>query len=297
MTAYTLIYNPHAGHNHGRTTANLVASALRAAGHTATLAETSRERSATLLAQTALADVVVAIGGDGTINQVAAGLLNRKRPPLLGLIPAGTVNNLTKGLGIAQLLPGAIRTLLAGHVRPLDVGRVNSAVMVSTLTLGVLANAAVAVTQRDKQKFGPLVYLAKGTNSLARHQHWQLTLHSPHHQWVRDTQFVLVTMTNSVGGFTHFAPDAAPDDGHFHVFVAPKLNWRQTLLALPYFLTGNFAKLPGMTYFTTTSLTIQAPSALQARIDGDPSVSTPLTLTMARLSVIAPSTARSGMVH
>lgn len=137
----------------------------------------------------------------------------------------------------------------------------------------------MSVSQKDKQRFGPIVYLTRGLNSLSRNQHWHLKITGKNTTWEQNTSFLLVTMTNSVGGFRNFAPQAKPDDGLFHVFVAPKPSLSGFLLMLPYFLTGNFAKLPGMTYFAADRLMIETEPAnpkLKSRIDGDPSVGLPL---------------------
>lgn len=293
MSSYTVIYNPHAGHNRAQPVAQRLQHRLTQAGHTVQLQPTKGPDDAPDLAFSALSDVVVAMGGDGTISQVVAGLMNRRDPPLLGIVPQGTVNNLAKVLKIPLIAELAFRNLTTGTPQPIDIGMVNGETMISTMTLGVMANAALAVTQRDKQRFGPIVYLAKGAKVLAQHQHWQMTLDSPHHHWQRDTQVVLVTMTNSVGGFTNFVPEAAPDDGKFHVFVAPKLTLWRSLLALPYFITGNFTKFPGMTYFTTDHLHIEAKTKrpLQSRIDGDPSTALPLDMHVVsdKIRVITPA--------
>jgi YegS/Rv2252/BmrU family lipid kinase len=279
MTTYALIYNPHAGHNGATRVAAAVARRIAKAGHQAVLRPTAKAGDATTLAFTTQADVVVAIGGDGTINQVAAGLVQRREPPLLGIIPQGTVNNLARVLHIPLTPELAIKNLLAGQAEPLDVGLVNDRVMISTLTMGVLANATVSISQKEKQRFGPLIFLVRGLRSLSKNQHWQLTIKAGNHSWQRDTAFLLITMTNSVGGFFKVAPQAKPDDGLFHVFVAPRLTWQRTLLLLPYFLTGKFNKLPGMTYFTSDQLTITSPKAkLKSRIDGDPSTRLPLDM-------------------
>lgn len=279
MTSYALIFNPHAGHNGATSVANHIAQRIKAAGHQALKQPTSKPGDATTLAFTTLADVAVAIGGDGTINEVAAGLVKRRRPPKLGIIPQGTVNNLARVLHIPLNADQALDNLLQGTPHPLDIGMVNDHVMISTMTLGVLANAAVSVSQKEKQRFGPLVFLVRGLRSLSKNQHWHLAIKSAQKTWERDTAFLLVTMTNSVGGFLNFAPQAKFDDGMFHVFVAPELTWRRTFLLMPYFLTGNFSKLPGMTYFATNQLTITSPtSRLKSRVDGDPRDRLPLKM-------------------
>ncbi|MCI1283524.1 MAG: diacylglycerol kinase family lipid kinase [Lacticaseibacillus songhuajiangensis] len=282
MTSYALIYNPKAGHKGAAKVAKYVAQRLTAAGHKVFLRPTAKAGDATTLAFTTQADVAVAIGGDGTINQVAEGLVQRREPPLLGIIPQGTVNNLARVLHIPMTPEFAVMNLLEGQPQPLDIGLVNDRVMISTLTMGVLANATVSISQKEKQRFGPLVFLARGLRSLSKNQHWQLTIKGANQTWHRDTAFLLITMTNSVGGFLNIAPQAKPDDGLFHVFVAPKMTWGRTLLLIPYFLAGKFDKLPGMTYFATNELTITSPGAkLKSRIDGDPSTCLPLQMKVA----------------
>ncbi|MCG4280797.1 diacylglycerol/lipid kinase family protein [Lacticaseibacillus saniviri] len=290
MTTMTIIYNPHAGHNTGEWAAKRLQSAVVSHGGTAELAPTKSAGDATQLARHAESAIVVAVGGDGTISEVVAGLVPRETPPILGIIPQGTVNNLARVLQIPPLPDLAIRNILTASARPIDVGQVNDHYMISTMTLGVLANVAVSVTQKEKQRFGPLAFLARGAKVLAQHQHWQLQLESPQHQWTKDTQLMLVTMTNSVGGFTNFAPQAKPDDGKFHVFVAPKLSIWHSLRALPYFLSGKFSKFPGMTYFTATELTVTANKKLRTRIDGDPSTHLPLEMKVIsdHIRVLAP---------
>lgn len=291
MLSYTIIYNPASGHSKGPTAAEQLKTKLEDRQHQVTMAPTKSADDAREFAYHAQADIVVAVGGDGTINQVVAGLAPRKNPPLLAILPEGTVNNLAKVLHIPLLLPLAIKNIFEAAPQPLDVAQVNNHYMVSTLTLGVLANAALSVTQKEKQHFGPIIYLMKGFKVLAQHQHWILQLDSADGKWQKDTQFLLITMTNSVGGFINAVPDAAPDDGRLHVFLAPKLTLWRSLLAIPYFITGNFQKLPGMTYFATKELTIKTPKTLQSRIDGDPSTKTPLTLKVIsdHIQVLAPN--------
>lgn len=290
MLSYTIIYNPASGHAKGPTAAEQLKAKLEDRQRQVSMAPTKSADDARNFAYQAQSDIVVAVGGDGTINQVVAGLAPRKQPPTLAILPEGTVNNLAKVLHIPLLLPLAIKNILEAKPQPLDIAQVNDRYMVSTLTLGVLANAALSVTQKEKRHFGPIIYLLKGFKVLAQHQHWILHLNSAHNHWEKDTQFLLVSMTNSVGGFTNAVPDAAVDDGHLHVFIAPKLTWWRSLLAIPYFITGNFQKLPGMTYFATERLTIEAPKTLQSRVDGDPSTKTPLKLTVIadHIQVLAP---------
>ncbi len=296
MYRYAVIYNPHSGHNNGESVGQKIEQALIKNQHKVELMPTEGPKDATRLAKKAARagfDVVVAVGGDGTINEVVSGLATLDQPPYLGIVPAGTVNNLTRMLQIPLDIDQAIENLQQVHLRPLDVGQVNDDYLISTMTLGILADAALNVTQSEKQKWGPLAFLSKGIHALAEHQHYPLTIETPDRHWQKDTQFLLVTLTNSVGGFTNFNPEAQPDDGYFHVFVAPKMSLARSVMFLPYFLTGNFKKIPGMTYFKANeiSITVDNQQSAQTRIDGDPSAKSPLKMRLLehKLQVITPN--------
>lgn len=298
MYRYAVIYNPHSGQNHGASVGQQIEQALIKKQQSVALMPTKGPKDATRLARKAAQDefdIVVAVGGDGTINEVVSGLATFDKPPYLGIVPAGTVNNLARVLQIPLDTDQAIENLHQVHLQPLDVGQVNDDYLISTMTLGILADAALNVTQSEKQKWGPLAFLDEGVHALAKHQHYPLTIDTPHHHWQKDTQFLLVTLTNSVGGFTNFNPDAKPDDGYFHVFVAPKMSLARSASFLPYFLTGNFKKIPGMTYFKANQITITTDDqqSVQTRIDGDPSAKAPLTMHLLqhKLQVITPDPA------
>lgn len=298
MYRYAVIYNPHSGHNNGELVGQKIEQALVKNHHEVELMPTEGPKDATRLAKKAAQagfDVVVAVGGDGTINEVVSGLATLDQPPYLGIVPSGTVNNLARVLQIPLEINLAIENLQQPHLSPLDVGQVNDDYLISTMTLGILADAALKVTQSEKQKWGALAFLSRGAHALAKAQHYPLTIETPNRRWQKETEFLLVTLTNSVGGFTNFNPEAKPDDGYFHVFVAPKMSLARSAMVLPYFLTGNFKKIHGMTYFKASeiSITVDNQQSAQTRIDGDPSAKTPLTMRLLKhkLQVITPDPA------
>jgi YegS/Rv2252/BmrU family lipid kinase len=124
-------------------------------------------RQATRRACDRKADLVVVVGGDGAVSQVATRLAGSGIP--LGVVPAGTGNLFAGNLGIPEDRDEAIATLLAGRVRPLDVGfaRVDGKRRAFTIALGIGFDADVmdATTRGQKLRWGQLAYLA---NALAQ---------------------------------------------------------------------------------------------------------------------------------
>ena len=93
------------------------------------------------------AEIIVAGGGDGTINSVAAAVIDNNKT--LGILPFGTMNHLAKDLHIPLDLEGAVNTILEGHVIHIDVGEVNGRIFVNNSSLGLYPNI---VRERQKQQ-------------------------------------------------------------------------------------------------------------------------------------------------
>lgn len=127
MIKTRFIFNPRSGHNAKNPhLLERARSFIREHALDADVVLTERPLHATELARRAAGDgcgLVVAIGGDGTLNEVAAGLVGT--PAVFGLIPCGSGNGLGRHLGIPGPGKGAFRTLLEGRVREIDTGTVN----------------------------------------------------------------------------------------------------------------------------------------------------------------------------
>ena len=93
------------------------------------------------------ADVVVAAGGDGTINSVTSQLLNTKKA--LGILPLGTMNHFAKDLHIPLELEAAVETIIEGHLANVDLGEVNGHIFVNNSSLGLYPSI---VREREKQQ-------------------------------------------------------------------------------------------------------------------------------------------------
>jgi diacylglycerol kinase family enzyme len=87
------------------------------------------------------ADIVVAGGGDGTVNTVAAALAGTDKP--LGVLPLGTLNHFAKDLGIPLDLGEAAAVIAAGHTQPIDLGRVNDSVFLNNSSIGLYSRAVI----------------------------------------------------------------------------------------------------------------------------------------------------------
>jgi diacylglycerol kinase (ATP) len=175
-----IVYNPHSGKARGETTALAVQHHLQARGLEADLHPTQSPQHATALARglAPRADIVVAVGGDGTIHEVVTGLAEaadvaaaagRGKPTCrLGIVPAGTVNVVARELKIPFSLHEACAVIAAGKTRPLDLGKVNDRRFVLMTGAGIDAVTIRNLDPRLKRRLRSLAFLGTGlTKGLA----------------------------------------------------------------------------------------------------------------------------------
>lgn len=135
--------------------------------------------------------IIVAGGGDGTLNAVATEILGTSIP--LGVLPLGTWNHFAKDLRIPQDLEGAARTLLTGHAVPVDVGEVNGRIFLNNSSLGIYPR--MVRRREEQQKQGRHKWLAFIQASLSVLRHYSLLrvcLHLDGKDLWRKTPFVFI---------------------------------------------------------------------------------------------------------
>lgn len=226
-------------------------------------------------------DTLVVIGGDGTVHHVARMFQETIDQYQFGLIPGGTVNNLARVLDIPLEQDEAFNVIINQHTRKIDYAQVNDDVMISTMTVGILADTASKVSQEEKQKYGPLAFTKRFFRILFKRRKYPLSIQTEDDFWQGKAHLVTITMTNSVGGFTQFDASATPDDGQMHVTIIPKLQFFRFIYNIPRIFKGEFHKIPGVTYFSAkeaTLIPLTDEKKIVTRTDGDPTDDLPVQL-------------------
>ncbi len=240
-------------------------------------------------------DFVVALGGDGTINKICAGVFEGGGESILGILPNGTVNNLSKSLHIPQNIEAALQNLIDGERQKFDIAKVNENYMISSLTLGILADIAQNVRSSDKKKFGPLAYLKDAYKVIRHNKSYYINLKYKGETKALKTKLLLITMTNTIGGRQALSPDAKVDDGLIRVYSLKEINLLKILFHLNKLRKGQIEDFMEITYFDTDHLEISAQANKKhdipySRIDGDKSSPLPLDITVYRkgLTTVVP---------
>ncbi|HSI07482.1 MAG TPA: diacylglycerol kinase family protein [Rariglobus sp.] len=224
MIKTRFIFNPRSGHN--AKNPHLLERArafIRERSLNADVVLTERPRHATELARQAVAEgcgLVVAIGGDGTLNETAAGLVGTDA--IFGLIPCGSGNGLGRHLGIPGPGKGAFRTLVEGRVRTIDTGLVNGIPFFNAMGLGFDAEIADRFNHLTRRGLPSYVRTTIGTFFRYRAE----TCFIRNGVASLETTAFLLTIANSdqYGNDCFIAPGASVDDGQLDLTVIKRAN-------------------------------------------------------------------------
>lgn len=263
--------------------------ALGSRGHRVESTLTRRPGQAIELARQATnVDLVVAVGGDGTVNEVASGLLQRGLDaPLLGILPFGTGND------IAQLVrtgddAAFLGALDSGSVRKLDMMSVQCQGEAGIMERAAILFAAVGfasellrqTTPRVKRWFGPkLCYSVGFFRALLTYRTPRVHLRSGDVQ-VREPMLVAYAANapHAGGGMMQLAPDASMEDGLLNLsFILQASRW-EAATQFPRLLKGTHIGHPKVRYFKGTELELHADAPLEVAIDGEIVGRTPATI-------------------
>ncbi|TFV99391.1 diacylglycerol/lipid kinase family protein [Leifsonia flava] len=273
----TVAINPNASFGHNREVGPRVVEALIEAGHDiAMLREPNFEllRREAAHAVEAGTDALVVVGGDGMVS-LGTNLVAGTAIPL-GIVAAGTGNDMARGLGLpVGDTDAAIRTLLGSlHREPrvIDAARVRHGAL-TTWYAGVLSAGFDAVVNERANTMtrprGSSRYILALLRELLtlKPVSYTLTIDGV----VREVEGMLVSIANNVslGGGMRVAPDALLDDGLLDVFIVKKLSRLEFIRVFPKVFSGTHTTHPAVEIVRATSVRIETDTAIVAYADGE----------------------------
>jgi lipid kinase YegS len=247
---------------------------LRASGHHVEPRMTFETFDAVRFARVAARrryDLVLAAGGDGTINEVVNGVVRCDWQPRLGIIPIGTANDFARTLGLPDEPEDAIDVALGGRPAAVDVGEVNRRCFINVSTGGFGAEATESAPLESKRKLGRLAYLLTGARKLVH-------MESASARFVGDAgeiyggEFFFFAVGNArrTGGGQLVAPRARLGDSLLDVVIVPALPRLDFLALLPDLRAGTHLDSPDVLYVQTRTLEVHADAPLRVNADGEP---------------------------
>lgn len=274
-----LIYNPASGRGRGARSVDQLLQLLEGRRLAVRKLPTQSPGHAVALARQVAregADLLLALGGDGTVRDVAEGLGGASLP--VGLLPAGTGNDLARTLGIPQDLSTALEIALSGHPRALDVWRWNDTPFVNIAGVGVDAAVAATVNRKYRSLSGTLAYVAAFLTTFPTYQPFEIRLRGPQEEWSGKIWLAAFANGRCYGGGMKIAPTALPDDGLLEVVIVEAIPRLELLGQFPRIFSGTHLQHPRVHRLRVPSIEIET-APQQATIDGEIIGSTPARIT------------------
>lgn len=274
MKNLLFIYNPHAGQGKVAGKLSTILDVFAQNGCLPTVYPTQSSGDATKAAKTLGKHFkrVVCCGGDGTLHEVVAGLMELEQPPVLGYIPAGTTNDFSRNLELPRDLALAAKTAVSGPVMECDMGRFNGQSYVYVAAFGAFTQVSYDTPQWIKNMLGHLAYMLEGVASLSTIRSYAMEVDWDNDKHLEgDFIFGMVSNTRSVGGFQGWPKDQVKlDDGAFEVLLVrrPK-NLIEVQAILNAVLKQNVSEDGPVAAFHANKVTFTAREAVAWTLDGE----------------------------
>jgi diacylglycerol kinase (ATP) len=272
---YLVILNPAAGRGAAARTGATIRSVMDAAGVRHRFVATQAPGHATEIARRAAGEGwtgVVAAGGDGTVHEVANGLLREAGdgPTVpMGIVPVGSGNDFAKLVGASPDAAGATRRLLASAPRRVDGGGVGDRFFTNGVGIGLDARVGIEAAKVRRLR-GIAIYLWALAQVLPRFRPPRMRVELDG-AVVADGPLTLVTAANGGchGGGFWICPAARIDDGVLDVAVAEALGTLGILDLLPRVMRGTHVGRPGVHMHRAHRIRVTSPDPLPVHADGE----------------------------
>lgn len=265
-----VILNPVAGRGKAGKVKELIKEVLTENRCNFQLEETKEHNQATEIARRAVKsgfDLVIAAGGDGTVNQVVNGMVGSGIS--LGVIGCGTGNDFAEMVGMPKDTAANIRQILEGEVKWVDLCRVNQRYFISSVGAGFDGEVAYKVNKGFRFVRGMPAYLLGVLKTLFSHKNRPVRLTVDGHLFEFKSLLVAVNNSTTYGGGIKINPNARIDDGLFDICAAQDLNLLEILYCLPLAIKGAHQNLKKVLMIKGREVLLESETPLYYQLDGE----------------------------
>ena len=273
MKRARIIYNPTSGREIFKKHLPEVLERLEVSGYEASCHATTGAGDATAAAIKAVErgfDIIIAVGGDGTLNEVVAGVSQCEHRPKIGLIPMGTTNDFARAVHIPRKIDEALDIILKGDTIPVDVGLVNNErYFINIAGGGRITELTYEVPSKMKTVLGQLAYYLKGIEMIPSIKSSHMRIDMDGEIFEGNAMMFLCALTNSVGGFEKLAPDASINDGYFTMLILKECNVTEFIKLVTLAVRGEHLNSDLIMYKKATRIEILSNDGVNLNLDGE----------------------------
>jgi len=273
MKRARIIYNPTSGREVFKKHLPEVLEKLEVAGYETSCHATTCEGDATIAAKNAVErsfDIIIAVGGDGTLNEVVSGVSPFEKRPKVGLIPMGTTNDFARAVHIPRNIEDAVDIIIKGDTLPVDVGLLNGErYFINIAAGGRITELTYEVPSKMKTMLGQLAYYLKAVEMIPSIKASHMRIEYDGEIFDGDAMMFLCGLTNSVGGFEKLAPDASINDGYFTLLVLKKVSLPEFIQLAAMALRGEHLNDDRVIYKKASVVKVTTEDEIHLNLDGE----------------------------
>lgn len=260
MKKCVIIMNPESGKAKKLTGYKEFYDILRKHGYDTEIIFTKRKNDATAIMKdlTDDIDLVISGGGDGTLNEVITGNMERKKKLIIANLPLGSTNDVANMYGYTKNTMKNLEILLSGRPKKIDVCSINDTPFIYVACLGDYIDMAYKTPRELKKKYGKIAYIIYGLKQLRNRIHsYNIKYKIDGQEFEGKYSFIFITNSSRVAGVNDIYYDVKLDDNKFEVAMALANNKKELLKILASTITKDIKDIPEVTYYKTDNFEIE----------------------------------------
>jgi YegS/Rv2252/BmrU family lipid kinase len=228
-------------------------------------------------------DIILAAGGDGTVHQVANGMLSRRhlyRLPPLGIIPIGSGNDFARCLDIRREPAQLIAAIQTGRTRSIDVGHITHhkthganetarRYFINEADIGMGPDVVRKVTSSGRPFGSAVAYYVAILSTFANYKPLPIKATTPTWTWEGEIRTLAIANGNYYGNGICISPDARPDDGQFGTFICGPVSVFDFIRFSGDLKKGRYVRIPDVSYNHTNAIELTSNEPCMIETDGE----------------------------
>lgn len=232
-------------------------------------------------------DFIVSVGGDGTVNEVISGMVEKRLRIPLAILPGGTVNDFANHLHLPTQPAKFIEMIKNMKIIEADIGKVNSQYFANVIAGGMFSDIGFQVTKTEKKKFGPLAYYVSGIRQLPTQlsTHLNLKVRTEKEQFEEEARLFMITNTSQVGGFKDITPHANIQDGEVDLLIIKACSTTDLLALFKDYTFNVHENSPFVHYVQAKHITIECDKDIIYDVDGEVGTHFPIDVSVVQKAI------------
>lgn len=216
-------------------------------------------------------DLIIAVGGDGTLNEVVNGVMEGQNHIPVAILPAGTVNDFANWLDIPQDIKGFCQMIRDFKKMKVDVGKAGTRYFINVAAGGLLTDVGYKASSDAKTVLGKFAYFVEGIKEIPKQGFKSILLDIEGKEGHRKEEVLLfiITNTSTAGGLKRIAPKAEIDDGLLDVCIVRKCDIGEVFSLFLRTMRGDHIKHPKVEYMQTAQISLSCAEDMEVGLDLD----------------------------